>query len=55
MNVASNMGLFYYHSRSEVANLLMRIVKIKRVGQRPCILPIHVRKVTTEGNQRGFK
>ena len=44
-------GLFYYHSRSDIANLHMSIVKIKRVGQSEHILPIHVKEVTTEENQ----
>ena len=32
----------------------MRIVKIKRVGQSSCILPIHVKEVIIEKSQRAY-
>ena len=49
-------GAFYYHSRSEIAHLHMRIVKIKRLGQSARLLPIlyMLKRETNEESQRAF-
>ena len=45
---------FHYHSRSDIAHLHMRIVKIKRVGQSARIQPIHAKEGVKRGKSTSF-
>ena len=47
-------GPFHYHSRSDVAHLHMRIVRIEGVGQIARILTIHVKEGEKRGKQASF-
>ena len=47
-------GTYSQMSRSDIAHLHMRIVKIERVGQSARILPIHVKEGVKRGKSTRF-